>query len=223
MTPEQRREYQRKWRAANPDKVRAYNRIFRERHGPRKWTEHRADANRRWRAKNIDHLRAYWKRTRGHRRIVRNAWYLKNKLAIAAYKRERYKSDPSYREYCKNEALKHRQKYPEKCRQRTFNYCSKRRAELAAKAQAYYYKNREQIKRKTALMRERKREELRAWSKKRTASLCDSYIREQLAKYSPLSTKDFPPELVELKRQHMLARKELQKYEKHERTARHSL
>jgi hypothetical protein len=51
-----RREYNRQWRAANPEKVRDQGRRSREKHADRN-----REYSRKWRAENEDHLREYYR------------------------------------------------------------------------------------------------------------------------------------------------------------------
>lgn len=56
---------------------------------------------------------------------------------------------------------------------------------------------------KTAAYRVKNRDAAREYSREKSAQITDLYAREQLAKYSPISAKDFPQEIVDAKKIHL--------------------
>lgn len=141
-------------------------------------------------------------------RARKREFFRRNRARILAEMRERYKADPDYRERMKVNARRaigtervkeyRKKEYwddPETARR---------------KAREWYRANREYALKRNAAYRARTRETRRAHARSQSANLTESYVRNQLAKNSPLSTTEFPSEMVELKRQHMLARKEIQ-------------
>lgn len=170
----------------------------------------------RWRAANGEWERANRLKNRDKINARKLADYYKNREKYRVQRAEQYRRNP---EEAKQRAKQWRLDNPERAHQNKARYYADNREVLIRKQKDRYYRNHAQRLAEMAAHRAKNREAIRAWSKKRTASYCDSYIREQLSKNSMLSGKDFPPEMVELKRQHKLARKEILKYEKYERTA----
>jgi hypothetical protein len=135
---------------------------------------------------------------------MKDTWYWKNRDKVRAKAKARYKANPEpVRIRAKKWALAH----PEQVKATRHAYKSARRRELAAKQLAYYFKNHEFHLKMHARLRAKKRLKTRAWARWKSAELTDQYIREQLAKYSPLSMQDFPQELVEVKRIQLAAKR----------------
>lgn len=128
---------------------------------------------------------------------IKDPWYRANRDKISAQRKAEYAANP---EPAKRRALEWRRNNPEKAQANSVVYRNANRKKLAAKMREYYYANHQECLAKFAARRERKRPEQRAFARHKSATLSDQYVREQLAKYSPLSMKDFPQELVEVKR-----------------------
>ncbi|MCK9361638.1 HNH endonuclease [Patescibacteria group bacterium] len=110
MTPEERRERERercrKWKANNPDKIKAYSKKYRSEH-----LEQEREKCRAWRKNNPDKDKAItlaWRAANRERMLATcSAYNLKRKEAMAEYRRNMYASDPEKyraraREYAKS-------------------------------------------------------------------------------------------------------------------------
>jgi len=107
-------------------------------------------------------------------------YYLKNKAKVAAQSAAWRKANPE------RAKMNRRKRYLadlERRRAKGREYCAARR--VSGQAASY---------------RERTRLRQREWSRKRSAAIADDYAREQLSKYSPISARDWPQELVEVKK-----------------------
>lgn len=111
LTPEEVREYNRKWRAANPEKCAAYTKKYRDKNKPQvkarvdRWlkknSEKVLDYHRDWRKRNREKVCAAskkWRSTNPERQKSASENWRRNNLAhVNAHERERCKNDPSYR------------------------------------------------------------------------------------------------------------------------------
>jgi hypothetical protein len=124
-------------------------------------------------------------------RAQNKQWYLANKARVA----ERGKQ--------------YRAANSQSIRRKRAAYRSAHRQKLAAKQLARYYANKAEHQRKHAMRRAAKRQEHREWSRNRSAALTDSYVREQLSKYSTISSHEWPQEIVDAKKQALQIKREL--------------
>lgn len=136
--------------------------------------------------------------------------------------RERYANDPAFRAETNahNKASYQRNKAKRIAKAKEWKKLNPERAKALRRAryrtahEHYVAKGREyahtrKITGKAQAARETKREEHRAWSRARSAAVTEAYAREQLSKYSTLSTKDWPPEIVEAKRLQIILKRKL--------------
>lgn len=145
--------------------------------------------------------RSYW-RLRYERdgdkiRAEKRAAYHKNKEAHSARSAKYYLANA---ERIKVRAKAWQDQHPEWRKKTKEEYRKTHSVQLAAKQLARYWARHEEHLEKNALQRAKHRDGNRAFSRQKSATLSDQYVREQLAKYSPLSMQDFPKEVVEVKR-----------------------
>lgn len=81
-------------------------------------------------------------------------------------------------------------------------YREANRENLAAQERARHHakKHDPEYVKNNAERRSKNRVKMREWSVKRSFELDDGYVREMLSKYSTISAKDWPQELVDAKR-----------------------
>lgn len=91
---------------------------------------------------------------------------------------------------------------------RAAQYRDTHRRELAMKQIARYWASHDEHKRRHAIIRQKNRLKIRAGAAKESANLTDSYVRNQLSKYSEKSTHEWSQEEVEAKRAVMIANHE---------------
>lgn len=120
--------------------------------------------------------------------------------------RIRYRTDPVFREKAKHLALAYR-KIPSKAlrlkRRRQFTYWNNPE-HWRQKTKEWIANNREKWLANSAKMRKAKRLELRARAQLESELCTDSYVRNQLSKYSHKSTKEWTEEEVEAKRNQII-------------------
>ena len=143
---------------------------------------------------------------RGGQNSKRDNWYWKNRDRIRAKAAERYKQNPLP---ARLRAKKWAKDNRERAKATRFLYKSARRKELSQKQMRNYYQNHFAHLLYHGLKREMDRDRQRAFARRKSAEVTDQYVREQLAKYSSLSMKDFPQELVEVKRFAIQARRQI--------------
>lgn len=148
-----------------------------------------------YRARNADKLKEwhaadYHKNKERYRSRAR-AYYQKNrdkiKAAVAAYQ----KAHPEAKNASK------RKRYAEA------------HEHFIAKSRSYSAKRK--ATGKSAAYRDRTRDKQRAWARARSALAGDAYARELLSKYSPISAKDWPQELVEAKKLEIQINRQIRK------------
>lgn len=189
---EYQRKYQAEYRAKNRQNIRKY------------FTQYRI--------KNRDRI---LKRIAEHKQINKEAikakraeYYSKNKQAIKEKNRANYaKNKVAF----KARSKKYQQNNKEKVK---VNAASRRR--YRAKHDHYIVKGRQYCQARkesgsAAKYRDRIREKQRAWARKRSADCGDAYAREQLSKYSIISAKDWPQELVEAKKLEIQLKRQIRK------------
>ncbi len=136
--------------------------------------------------------------------MAKDSWYWKNRDRIRAKQKASYAANP---EPAKARANAWRKQNPDKHKKLHDEYRAIHRRELADKQAARYWGNREKHLADFAARRAKNRNKQRAFARMKSATVSDQSVREQLAKHSPLSMKDFPQELVEVKRLHILSKR----------------
>lgn len=173
LTPEQRRERNRRYYAANKAKFQKYHRDYYARKKPIK----------------ADYSKSY---------------YANNRPAKLEYAKSRYlirKANGVPRKLKAYAELSEAQR--ERLRQKARDYYSRNKDRMRQYAKQRYAAN----PRKGGPVTPARREAIRAGIR----SLSDAYVRNVLAYGTDCSANDFPPELVELKRLHLLLKREKQK------------
>lgn len=167
---------------------------------PEKPPSHQPDYVRAYRAANRERINAAkraWYRTekgRAKHKAYARATYQRNKDKIKARVRAWQQANPERKNASK------RKRYHE-------NHAHNQ-------AKALQYAKTRKLTGKQAAYREKIREKQRAWARQRAAEASDAYAREQLAKYSPISAKDFPQALVEVKKLEIKLKRQIRSHEK---------
>lgn len=143
-------------------------------------------------------------RDRDKIRAQKKAEYLRNKEAHQARARAYYLANA---ESIKAKVKAWRERNPERAKKTKDEYSASHREELAKKQLARYYARHDEYLAIHAARRASNRENQRAFARAKSATISDQYVREQLAKYSPISMQDFPQELVEAKRLQILLKR----------------
>lgn len=150
----------------------------------------------RWRINNPDKVKASYMRNRESILARKREWYYAHKTEISERLKARYAANPEptkarirkyYREN-RSAALASKRKY------RKSN--GKKLAKLQMKR---YYKYHQKHLKKLARYRAKNRDKIRKYSRDQAALITPTYAREQLSKYSPLSSDAWPAALVEAK------------------------
>lgn len=162
------------------------------------WPSHQPEYRRAYRLKN---------RSRDAERARR--WHHKNREKILARQRARYRSDPVYREKMK-EHSRNFYKHPDKIaigrayRQKKYWADPQR---FILKTREWYIQNHERALKQQRLRRIANRDENRARARMESLLLTDSYVRNQLSKYSNKGTKEWTETEVSARRLETLSRR----------------
>lgn len=134
-------------------------------------------------------------------RIRNREWRKRNPEKQRAIARRSYQSNRS-------KVIEYQSQYRAKNRDaiatRMAIYRRQNREALAAAQLARYYKNRTEHLKKQAEYRNRVRPETRMKVRQRIESITDGYVREQLSKYSTLSTHEWPQSIVDAKKTQLM-------------------
>lgn len=136
------------------------------------------------------------------KRQQRKASYYRHRAAILARRRERYRNDPKYQLNMKMRARLWRNAPARalKLKKRRADYYAAHVDEAKARAREWNEKNRERYLRREAERRARNRESNRAKARLESSLITDSYVRNQLSKYSTKSTHEWTAQEVTDKR-----------------------
>jgi len=141
--------------------------------------------------------------------------------------RNREKLRESAREYHREYCKRNREKLRESARECQRRYCERNREKLRESVRKYRERNREKLRESAREYRERNREKI-DWSKlnpekrnayirRRRKDLASAYIRLLLSHDTRVPQSQWPPDIVELKRAHVMLTREITRIQKQER------
>lgn len=130
--------------------------------------------------------------------------YHANRDKICAKRRRQYATDTKYRAKIKQRARDHRNSNIESYRANRIRAYWKDPVKARQRSLAWYHANREKMIKDGAVRRKKNQVLNRALACWNSFNLTDSYVRNQLSKYSDHSTHEWTPEQVEAKRRVML-------------------
>lgn len=173
----------------NKERISERQRIWRRKH-----LNEQRDRDRRYYFAHKKHDPNYQSKSKQYQR----AYYLKQKATLV------------------KRAKQWRLTHPEQYKLLYNNYRSLNRDRILELKRKAYIRNRERIRSKTKVYQQLHAERYRIANKTYAARsrllLTDHYVRTVLCQNSQLSTRDFPPELVEVKRIHLMMRRELKQH-----------